>query len=228
LSTVALRNSEMRAEKRDAILAAARTVFASRGVVTVTMEDIAKAAKVSKGALYLHFASKDELYLHLSAQSGRELLTRMRQAQSAPSGLQGFRAMAHGYAEFCGEDPMRFRLDAAWLAPGYQVDYRFPMAQEYRDVITEVMRICVETFVAGQHDGSIRTEIDAATTVYQIWGSILGLVILQAKGRLTGPTPPQADPRVWSEMGEVAALAIDVEGFVSNFIDQLMTLLEKR
>ncbi|MGC4069991.1 MAG: TetR/AcrR family transcriptional regulator [Polyangiaceae bacterium] len=148
-----------RAEKRDAILAAARQIFSTRGVIDVTMEDIAKAAKVSKGALYLHFASKDELYLHLSAQGGKGLLERMKQAKSAPNGFLQVKAMAHEYADYCREDPTRFRLDVAWLAPGYQVDFKFPMAQEYRTVITEVMRVSVEAFVQGQRDGSIRPDL---------------------------------------------------------------------
>lgn len=218
----------MRAEKRDAILAAARGVFSTRGVVSVTMEDIAKAAHVSKGALYLHFASKDELYLHLSALGGKELLHVMRQACEAPNGYERIRAMAHGYSRYCSEDPMRFRLDVAWLAPGYQVDYQFPMAQEYRAVITEVMRICVDTFADGQADGSIRKDLAPAATVYQIWGSILGMVILQAKGRVGGQTPPQADPRVWSEMDAVPSGGIDLEGFVDDFIEKMMTLIATR
>jgi AcrR family transcriptional regulator len=218
-----------RAEKRDAILAAARQIFSTRGVIDVTMEDIAKAAKVSKGALYLHFASKDELYLHLSAQGGKGLLERMKQAKSASTGFLRVKAMAHEYAEYCREDPTRFRLDVAWLAPGYQVDFKFPMAQEYRAVITEVMRVTVEAFVEGQRDGSILPDLSPGTTVYQIWGAILGLVILRAKAvAKTGPSLPQADPQVWQQVAAGTGAGIDLDGFVPNFIDRMMTLVEAR
>jgi AcrR family transcriptional regulator len=217
-----------RAEKRDHILNAARQVFAERGVVEVTMEDIAKAAGVAKGSLYLHFASKDELYLHLSAQGGRALLERIEEAVRRPTGFQAMHSAAQEYARFSIEDPMRFRLDVAWLAPGYRVDYQFPMAQEYRDVITKVMRICVEAFVTGQRDGSIRPELDAAMTVYQIWGAILGLVILRAKAAFEGPVPPQADPAAWSHSIEGNNKPIDVDRFVPDYIDQLLSLIERK
>jgi AcrR family transcriptional regulator len=43
-----------------ALLRAAEEVFAGKGVDQAKVEDIAKAARVSKGAFYLHFESKEE------------------------------------------------------------------------------------------------------------------------------------------------------------------------
>jgi len=48
--------------RRDQILAAAHGVFASRGFKEATVGDIADAAGVAKGTLYLYFKSKDEIY----------------------------------------------------------------------------------------------------------------------------------------------------------------------
>lgn len=55
-----------RSEKTIAtILAAAANLFVSKNYAEVTMEQIAEASRVTKGALYHHFSSKEELYLHL-------------------------------------------------------------------------------------------------------------------------------------------------------------------
>jgi AcrR family transcriptional regulator len=48
--------------RRSEILAAAAKVFASKGFVATHMEDIAKAARLAKGTLYLYFQSKDAIY----------------------------------------------------------------------------------------------------------------------------------------------------------------------
>ena len=48
--------------RRDQILAAAHGVFASRGFKEATVGDIADAAGIAKGTLYLYFKSKDEIY----------------------------------------------------------------------------------------------------------------------------------------------------------------------
>ena len=50
-----------RAQQMRELMAAARQVFDERGVEDAQMEDIAQAAGISKGAIYRHFASKDEL-----------------------------------------------------------------------------------------------------------------------------------------------------------------------
>lgn len=47
------------------ILDAAQNLFTSRNYADVTMSDIAQAADVTKGALYHHFASKEDLYLQM-------------------------------------------------------------------------------------------------------------------------------------------------------------------
>ncbi len=47
------------------ILEAARSLFVDRDFASVTITDIAARAKVSTGALYHHFASKEDIYLQM-------------------------------------------------------------------------------------------------------------------------------------------------------------------
>ncbi|HET8759847.1 MAG TPA: TetR/AcrR family transcriptional regulator [Nitrospiria bacterium] len=47
------------------IMKAALALFVEKGIDGTTIKDIAKRAKVSEGALYRHFAGKDELAWHL-------------------------------------------------------------------------------------------------------------------------------------------------------------------
>ena len=51
------------------IMQYARRIFAKKGFSNTTMEDIAKAANVSKGGLYHHFSSKDELFMEIIADN---------------------------------------------------------------------------------------------------------------------------------------------------------------
>jgi AcrR family transcriptional regulator len=51
-----------RPELHDALLDAARGEFAARGLERARVEDVARRAGVSKGAFYLHFASKEEAF----------------------------------------------------------------------------------------------------------------------------------------------------------------------
>ncbi|MBX3505231.1 MAG: TetR/AcrR family transcriptional regulator [Parvibaculum sp.] len=49
-------------DKREAIVAAALDLFRHYGYRRTSMEDIARAASVAKGTLYLYFESKDQLF----------------------------------------------------------------------------------------------------------------------------------------------------------------------
>ncbi|HVD12822.1 MAG TPA: TetR/AcrR family transcriptional regulator [Actinomycetota bacterium] len=60
-------------QTRQRILAAARGVFAERGYAVATMDEIAAAAGASKGALYHHFATKEELFRALLDDHGAEV-----------------------------------------------------------------------------------------------------------------------------------------------------------
>ncbi len=58
------------------LLASARSAFLAKNYADVTMDEIARAAGVTKGALYHHFASKEALYLemmHADLQEKRDL-----------------------------------------------------------------------------------------------------------------------------------------------------------
>lgn len=55
--------AERRAATIAAILASARALFAERGFEATSIDDIAEAAGVAKGAVYHHFASKEAIFL---------------------------------------------------------------------------------------------------------------------------------------------------------------------
>jgi len=69
---------------RDALLDAARSEFGRAGVAQARVEDIARAAGVSKGAFYLHFDSKEEAFreiLHRFLGVLEDHSTRRREAE---------------------------------------------------------------------------------------------------------------------------------------------------
>lgn len=55
-------------ERQQQILAAAAQVFAVKGFAGATIRDIARAARVSEGSIYLYFKNKQDLLVHLPRQ----------------------------------------------------------------------------------------------------------------------------------------------------------------
>jgi AcrR family transcriptional regulator len=99
MSAPAPARKRLTAEQRRAeILAAALEVFAQRGYHQSSIDDIARAAGVSKALIYEHFASKQELYASLLEQHASELFERL--AAAVPQAEEG------------GEDRLAGGLDA--------------------------------------------------------------------------------------------------------------------
>ncbi|MDD2891000.1 MAG: TetR/AcrR family transcriptional regulator [bacterium] len=63
--TTIVRKEREKQERREEIFNAAKVIFALKGFEKATMEEIAEKAELSKGAIYLHFKSKDELFIDL-------------------------------------------------------------------------------------------------------------------------------------------------------------------
>jgi AcrR family transcriptional regulator len=75
--------AERAAETREALIEAARPLFAAQGFAEVALETIVRAAGVTRGALYHHFADKTELFAAVFEKVEGEVAARMGEAIAA-------------------------------------------------------------------------------------------------------------------------------------------------
>src|ERR1700722_5222172 len=75
--------AERAAETREALIASARPLFAAAGFADVALETIVRAAGVTRGALYHHFADKTELFAAGFERVEAEVATQMGEAIAA-------------------------------------------------------------------------------------------------------------------------------------------------
>ncbi|KUI23194.1 TetR/AcrR family transcriptional regulator [Mycobacterium sp. GA-2829] len=68
---------------RSLLLDAAEEVFAEKGFLAATLDDIAYAAGYTKGAIYKHFATKEELFLAVSDRYWRRYFDNFAEVMSA-------------------------------------------------------------------------------------------------------------------------------------------------
>lgn len=71
-------------DRQDAVLDAAFGAFAAYGYRRTSMEDIAKAAGLSRTALYLHFRSKEDIFRSLTQRYFEQALVDMETALTKP------------------------------------------------------------------------------------------------------------------------------------------------
>jgi AcrR family transcriptional regulator len=89
-------------ETREALIAAARALFAERGFADVGTEQIVRSARLTRGALYHHFDSKEDLFRAVYERVEQELVERIAaDARSAAGPLEALRAGAHAFLDAC-------------------------------------------------------------------------------------------------------------------------------
>ena len=66
------RSPEAKQQREDAILAAARSLGAKRGIRQITLTDIADAVGMHKSAMLRYFETREQIFLRLTAEDWRE------------------------------------------------------------------------------------------------------------------------------------------------------------
>jgi AcrR family transcriptional regulator len=177
--TTARRERE-RKERRSCILDAAEDVFMSKGFDQATMEDIAAAAELSKGTLYLYFRSKDDLFSGLSARMVEDMVTRFETlCRQAADGLSAVRAMLQGCAGNILAKPQHFRVLMGQLASGHLLDPDTPSFSAHRHQVARIVTTFVAALERGQRDGSVRADIEPIKTSGLLWAGLLGTMLLR-------------------------------------------------
>ena len=96
--------SERSAATTSALVGAARRLFAERGYAGVGTEEIVRAAGVTRGALYHHFAGKRELLEAVYEEIEGEITERIASgALAGPNPLEALRAGASAFLDHCLE-----------------------------------------------------------------------------------------------------------------------------
>ena len=101
------KQAERRAATAEAILRAGRRLFGERGFAATTIDDIAEAARVAKGAVYHHFATKEALFEAVFDQVSRDLVLEIdRAVRTEKDVLAAMVAGTQHYFTACAKGPI--------------------------------------------------------------------------------------------------------------------------
>jgi AcrR family transcriptional regulator len=130
-------------ERRAQLLSVARRVFGRSGFHSVSMDDVAKEAGVTKPILYDHFNSKEELYVALLDADASSLEERVRSALQANTGNRDLIERSfQAYFDFVDEHGPGFRLLMQEVV-GADRDLRRRVGRVRASILAEVAELIV-------------------------------------------------------------------------------------
>jgi len=166
--TAVTRRDQAPGPKRDAILRAAIDVFAERGYFNAQVADVARAAGVAAGTVYLYFKSKDDLLVSIFERSMRDGLALGR---AAVAGLddprERLRRLARGHLARLGADRN--------LAIVFQVELRQStkfMARFSSSLLRDYLGLIREAIADGQRAGIFRDDIKPTAAAKILFGAL--------------------------------------------------------
>lgn len=210
------------AAKRERILAAAVRVFADKGFFGARVSEIARAADVADGTIYLYFKSKEDLLISLFEDRMREINRRLRElVESGSDAIEKLRQLVHLHLRIVTED----RPLAEVLTVEVRQSAKF-MKGAAHPRFREFLRLIVAIIADGQRRGVLRRDLAAPIVGRALFGALDELALtwllkLRAapprSSELTGSTsaPTKIDEDVAIDLERVAEQIADL------FIDGL-------
>jgi TetR/AcrR family fatty acid metabolism transcriptional regulator len=177
------------ADKRDAILKAATQVFAQNGFFQSQVADVARAAGIAAGTVYLYFRSKDDLLVSIFERTMQEAIAEGRAALDAVDDpCERLTRIARLHLERLGRDRD--------LAVVFQIELRQSvkfMEQFSSTFLRDYLGLIRETIAAGQASGAFRDNISPTVAAKVFFGALDEMATNWVLSRRRYSLPAEAD-----------------------------------
>lgn len=139
-------NERIRRASREQILKATRELFFTKGYHATSIDDVAKAAQISKGLLYHYFKGKEELLAALVETRIEDLLLVMNAAAAKKTPLEQIRHIIEGALEDVRRQPEAFRFELNLLTQPELDPVAAKYSQKLMDERTKQFQVQTQMF----------------------------------------------------------------------------------
>ncbi|MFO7276880.1 MAG: TetR/AcrR family transcriptional regulator [Pseudomonadota bacterium] len=180
MSYIAERRLEEKERRRAQILDAAEAVAAKAGWDAVTMDQVARKARLSRALLYVYFKDKTDLMFGIGERAIEALGERFADAvRGRELGRDQLQAMGRAYVSFAREMPVYFEIVARCelhSASQHELQGNEGACAQAGERLQQLM---VETIQRGIADGSLRPDLGQPEVVaIALWAFMHGVVQL--------------------------------------------------
>jgi TetR/AcrR family transcriptional regulator len=184
MSYIAQRRVEEKERRRAEILDAAEALYAKEGWDLVTVDQVARGARLSRALVYVYFKDKEEILFAIGERAMCLLRDRFREAAAGSArGMEKIEAIGRAYMAYAFEFPHYFDFCSKFNARSGSPE---PGSHDLASRIAgdEAIGVVVQAIECGISDGSIRPTVGAPIMLaVTLWSFTHGLIQLaMAKG----------------------------------------------
>lgn len=174
-----MRRTKAEAEAtREQLLDAAERLFLARGLAATSLQDIAREAGVTRGALYWHFADKvalaEALFERVDLPLEQALVEAERDLGADP--LAQLRTLAGSAIRLVRDDGPARRAFTILLHSGPFLGELAPLAQRHEESIDDCASRMERLIAAAMAAGQLRCDVSARQAVTALFGLVDGLL----------------------------------------------------
>ncbi|HET7425479.1 MAG TPA: TetR/AcrR family transcriptional regulator [Gemmatimonadales bacterium] len=169
--------AERRARSREALLESAARGLSTYGYGNLVLEQVARDAGYTRGALYHQFADKEELALAVLRWVDELWRREVGEPAAREAGpVAELLALARGHAILCRRDIARVAMALRIELSGQD----HPVGREVDRITETLVRRCAKLIAAGRRTGAIPPGPPARATALALAGALEGAVITLA------------------------------------------------
>ena len=173
------RRKRERENRRNAILKAARKLFFEKGFKPVTVESIARRAELSKGSIYLHYNSKEEIYTQILLSDIDKFHKRFADLlQNPTSASEALIRFAEIYVDFFLNDRELFRILMTFMLHTNNMNLPAELNDHIIRATNKTIGIIEDIFRFGIAKGEFLPWINIRLNRNAIWGMLNGIISL--------------------------------------------------
>lgn len=172
------RKEREKEHRREEILNAAQRIFFEKGLQNSTMDEIAEAAELSKGTLYLYYSSKEDLYLAVMLR-GFDLLRAMseRSIANSSSTAEAIWNLGPTYYEFFRKHRNFFRMFHFFQHPGFHKQVSEEMLGSCNATTQKIWGSVIGVIQRAIDEGVLRSDLNPAEAALILWSSANAILI---------------------------------------------------
>jgi TetR/AcrR family transcriptional regulator len=181
LMSIADRRERDKQKRRASIVDAAEKLFFAKGFAATTIDEIAAAAELSKGTIYLYFKTKEEISIEIARRGARLLMDLSRAAvDAAPSGREKVKALGRALLTFYERHPDHFKTlfyqHRGASCRSSEARDEDPLIKALIQDRKELHDFGVSVVRDGIVDGTVRPDADPVKVTLVLVGMFIGLI----------------------------------------------------